>query len=185
MEFKHLLIQFGLPVLFVGTAVEGDAFLLVAGFLAHQGYFNLWTTIGVGAAGSYAADLAIFYIGYTRGSAYLARRPRWQAPLDRVLPWMKKSGDGLLTIFRFLYGLRSVIAFAYGMTRYPLWRFAIINAVGAVLWAGVIGWLGYQSGHAVSLALANLERYEMALAGGVILIAAVAGGLVWWRGRRA
>ena len=38
---EHLLIKYGYFVLFLGVAVEGEGFLLVASFMAHRGYLYL------------------------------------------------------------------------------------------------------------------------------------------------
>lgn len=182
MAYEPLLIQFGLPLLFVGAAFAGDVFLLAAGFLAYQGYFNVWAAIGVGAAGSYLAQSVVYYLGYAHGHAQLARRPHWQASVARVLPLLHRAGDGLVAVFRFLFGLRSATAFAIGLTRYSPARFVIANAVGALLWAGVLTWIGYGSGHALAVVQAQLERYELALAAGLLL--AAAGGWLVYRWRR-
>ena len=38
---EELIKQYGLVVLFIGTFAEGETILVIAGFLAHQGYLHL------------------------------------------------------------------------------------------------------------------------------------------------
>ena len=66
---------------------------------------------------------------------------------------------------------------AMGALGFPARRFAIFNAIGAVLWAIVIGGAGYVLGHTLDTVLGRIEGYEgwalLALVAGVAVVALV------------
>jgi membrane protein DedA with SNARE-associated domain len=67
VHFQQLLKDYleihGYWVLFVGTFLEGEAILIMAGFLAFQGYLNVGGVIITAFAGSFLGDQFYFYLG--------------------------------------------------------------------------------------------------------------------------
>ena len=49
--------------------------------------------------------------------------------------WNKQHQNLLILGFRFLYGLRSVTPFVIGMSGISWLRFALLNVIGAGIWA--------------------------------------------------
>ena len=58
-SMEALLLRFGLIMVFLGTAVEGDVTMMLAGVTAHLGLFRLAEAVAVGALGGFAGD--VFY----------------------------------------------------------------------------------------------------------------------------
>lgn len=170
MSIEQLLIQFGLPFLFFGTMVEGEGLVLIAGFLAHRGYLPLVGVIAAATGGSFLADQLYYWLGATKGAAYATKRPALEKGLARVTPWLHRFGSWLVLGFRFLLGFRSAIAFAFGVSGYPFKRFALLNGVGALLWAAVTAGLGYVFGQAAEAWFGNLKQIELALAGALAAV---------------
>ena len=77
--------------------------------------------------------------------------------------------------FRFMYGLRTVIPFAFGMSRVPFAEFLLLSTTSSVVWAILVGGVGFLFGNALDGLMGNIERYEL------IVLAAIAavGGIVW------
>jgi len=67
VHFQQLLREYlelhGYWVLFIGTFLEGEAILIMAGFLAFQGYLNVGGVILTAFAGSFLGDQFYFYLG--------------------------------------------------------------------------------------------------------------------------
>lgn len=81
---QHLIEQFGYPFLFLGTFLEGETILVIAGFLAHRMYLRLPWVIAVAFAGSLLGDQVAFFLGRHKGRGMLDRRPKWRARATRV-----------------------------------------------------------------------------------------------------
>jgi membrane protein DedA with SNARE-associated domain len=181
---EHLISTYGYLAVLVGTFLEGETILVIAGFAAHRGYLGLPQVIAAACAGTLAGDQLFFYLGRSRSEALLRRRPSWQGSIGRVRHMLERHQLAVVLGFRFLYGLRTVTPFAIGMSGFPPVRFLILNVIGAAVWAAVIGSLGYLFGHSLELVLGDLERYEAAVMLGLAAAGAVAGLWRWRRIRR-
>jgi membrane protein DedA with SNARE-associated domain len=71
----EILLRFGYVALFLGTFLEGETILLVAAFLAHRGYFNIYWVTSVAALGTMFGDQLFYFIGRKHGITFLDRRP--------------------------------------------------------------------------------------------------------------
>ena len=61
---------------------------------------------------------------------------------------------------RFMYGLRIIGPMAIGMSRVNWLRFAVLNFVGAVLWALVVVGIGYVFGETLTWLFGDFKRFE-------------------------
>lgn len=75
MDFHQLIIDYGYLALFIGTFLEGETILVIAGFLAHSGYLELHWVILSAFLGTFAGDQTFFYLGRFKGIAFLEKRP--------------------------------------------------------------------------------------------------------------
>jgi membrane protein DedA with SNARE-associated domain len=168
---QDLIIQWGYLAVLLGTGLEGEAILLLAGVAAHDGYLRLDLVILCGFAGSVASDQAWFWVGRSFGRRWLARHPTKTAGIRRVTGLLDRWGTGYVLVFRFLYGLRTISPIAIGLSSIPALRFACLNIVAAALWSAIVSGLGYLSGEAISSFLHSMKPWQRGLvAGGIILL---------------
>jgi membrane protein DedA with SNARE-associated domain len=178
MDHSHLqalLEDYGYYAVFVGALLEGETILIMAGFAAHRALLLLPSVIGLAAAGGFVGDQLFFALGRYRGRQILTRFPSLARQADRVDALIHRHSTGLIIGVRFMYGLRIAGPVLLGMSRVSHFKFAALNALGAVLWAVVVTGAGYLFGQAVELMLHDARRYEVLLLAGI----AVAGALVW------
>lgn len=175
MDLQQLVETYGYAALFVGTFLEGEIVLVIAGFMAHRGYLRLEWVMLVAALGTLCGDQLFYYIGRTKGQALLQRRPKWRARALIVRRWLNRYPRLIVLGFRFVYGIRNVTPFAIGASGFPPRRFVPLNILGAVLWAVIVGALGYLFGRAMESVLRDIRKYE-----GKILVALVMIGLTVW-----
>jgi membrane protein DedA with SNARE-associated domain len=81
----------------------------------------------------------------------------------------------LIIGLRFVPGFRVIGGVAIGMSDVSSGRFAVLNLIGAVLWAVVIGVLGYLCGHVLELIMGDIKQLEVPILVGI----AVVGGLLF------
>ena len=67
-------MRYGLAAVLLGSAVEGDFTLILAGVCAHLGYFPFPLAVAAGALGSFVGDLAWYVLGRLRGPRFRAGR---------------------------------------------------------------------------------------------------------------
>ncbi len=134
-RFIYLLKAYGYVILFIWSIMEGETGLVMAGIMCHTGDMTLPTAIAVAALGGFVGDQIYFYIGrfnkkYIKKQLISQRR---KFALAHLL--LKKYGWPIIFVQRYLYGLRTVIPMAIGLTRYSARKFALINFVSAIFWA--------------------------------------------------
>jgi membrane protein DedA with SNARE-associated domain len=181
MGIEAYIIHFGYIVILLGTFFGGEAVLVLAGFLAHRGYLDLYLVVLAALAGSVAGDQLYFFIGRIKGFAYLDTHPSWKAKSDRILKLMERHQNLVITLFRFVYGIRTITPFLIGVSGVSSFKFSVLNVVGGLTWAIALVCLGYVFGHAAELIVDDIKKYELTIMGLILL----AGLVVWMLHSRA
>lgn len=147
----------------IGIALEGDAVLFTAGFLAHQGVFHPALLLCWLVAGGSIGDIAWYMLG-----AYLNTRS------NRVVTWLKRTTDPLgpylekrrarnLILSKFIYGVNHAILCKAGAMRIPLRTFTTENLWANSIWIILVGGLGYASSASTVHVLRTVHHIELAL----------------------
>jgi len=164
MHFQQLLREYlelhGYWVLFIGTFLEGEAVLVMAGFLAFEGYLNIGGVILTAFAGSFLGDQFYFYLGYFKGRGLLRRFHAIARKFREALRLIEKYGAFVAFISRYTYGFRIVLPIILGVTTLPPRTFLWINLASALSWAILFALGGYLFGKSASYFLGDLGRYE-------------------------
>src|SRR2546421_1162739 len=161
MSLQELLQTYGYVVLFAGTFLEGETILIIAGFLAHEGYLKLPLVITVAMLGTLAGDQLFFHLGRRKGRRFLENRPAWEAKSRRARELLRRHQTWTILGFRFVYGIRTVTPFLIGASGIGPLRFLVLNAAAAIVWAIAVALLGYTVGFAVESALGEVKRYQL------------------------
>jgi len=181
MDVKQLLLAYGPFVILIWTFFEGETVLLVAGFLAHQGYISLEWSILAAFVGSLTGDQLYFWIGRKFGQQILDWRPAWRPGIERALRLLVRYQNLFILTFRFIYVVRNVSSFSIGLAGVSFKRFTVLNSVAAAIWALSFGLGGYCFGSTLEVFLGEAQEIEIYV---FALIAAVIVGIYLWRRAR-
>lgn len=169
---NDLIFQYGLYAVFILVMIEGDITLLIAGVLAHSGFFGeysfaqvlIWGTIG----GCLSDNLAYFAgrafcEGVREVRFYRSAKPR----LERLT---NKFGPLSIFLSKYIYGLRWASCVFYGVGRMPYLRFLLLSFSSCFLWVLVLSGAGYFFSGAVMGLIGDFQRL-----GKVLLVIVVVG----------
>lgn len=176
MDIAGLVQTYGYFALAIGTFLEGETVLLAAGLAAHSGYLDIYAVIAVAAVCGFIGDQFFFWLGRHHGGAVLQRWPSINRQADRVHRLVERYHASVIIGVRFAYGLRIAGPVLIGMSVVSHARFMLFNAIGAVLWAGLIAGLGWAFGRAAEHLLGKVQYLE----GWILLALVVVGSIVWW-----
>jgi membrane protein DedA with SNARE-associated domain len=184
MDFAKLVADHGYLVTFLGSLIEGETVLTLAGLAAHRGYLHLSLLIALASLGSFIGDQIYFLIGRRYGKRLIARFPRFKPAIGRVDALVVRYAGVAVIAVRFLYGLRTVGPIAIGASRMPWRKFALFNVAGSIAWSAV--WLigGFLIGELVRMLIGDVRHIEAWLFAGVAA-AALALGAYFHLNRRA
>jgi membrane protein DedA with SNARE-associated domain len=175
MTTADLIHSYGYIGVLIGTFLEGETTLILAAFAAHQGYLELPYVMLAASVGSLCGDQSFFWLGRKRREKTLEKHPSLRARVAKAQALTERHRTLLMFAFRFMYGLRTVIPFAFGMSRVPVAKFLSLSATSSVVWAILVGGVGFLFGDALEGIMGNIERYEL------FVLAAIAaiGAAVW------
>lgn len=162
VSVEGLIVEHGslfYAITFIWTALEGETFVIVAGYAAHKGLLNPYLLVLFAWGGSFLGDQVFFLLGRKYGHQLLKRFPRWQPGVARALELLKRYDIGFILSFRFIYGVRNFASFAMGMSPLPWIRFSLLNFVAAGLWATSFVSLGYWLGEGFQAILGDAVGY--------------------------
>jgi membrane protein DedA with SNARE-associated domain len=178
---ESFLAKYGYIAILLGTVFEGETIMIMGGFSAHRGYLRLlpWVVLA-GFVGNFIQNQVYFILGRRYGNRMMEKHPDWKPRLQQVHGWLGRFQSSLIIGMRFVPGFRMLGGVAIGMSDVSAFRFTVFNLIGAVLWAVVIGVLGYLCGHVLELIMGDIKHLEVPILVGI----AVVGGLLFFVHRR-
>jgi membrane protein DedA with SNARE-associated domain len=175
MTFQSSLETYGFLAILIGSFIEGETILVLGGFAAQRGYLQLPWVILFAFLGSLTGDQLFFHLGRLQSQQILAKHPRRWERVDKAHNALQRYKTPLILGFRFIYGMRIITPFVIGMSRVSAGYFILLNVIGAIFWAVVVGYLGYLFGSAAEALIGNLRQYEIEAMGIIVLI-----GTLFW-----
>jgi membrane protein DedA with SNARE-associated domain len=173
MSLEHLVMRYGLAAVLVGSAMEGDFTLILAGVAAHLGYFPFPLAVAAGALGSFAGDMAWYTLGRLRGPRF-REGGVYRRVGHRIEALARRLGPAQLLAARFVYGTKAASMVFWGLHGLSLARFAIVDGIGTVIGSVVFTGLGYLVSGSATLLLGKVRRVQLWLLGallvGVVLV---------------
>lgn len=185
MDITALLHSHIYTAIVLGSLVEGETTVVLAGFAAHQGYAPWWAVTLLAAAVNFVWDQSLFALGRWRGDWVLSKAPRLRAGVQRMSPLIHRHRRWVVFGVRFMYGLRTAGPIALGLARVPWPDFIVFNALGAAVWATVFAGLGYAFGNTIARVIGVAAHYEALAVLAILLLGIVAFGVHRWRRSRA
>jgi membrane protein DedA with SNARE-associated domain len=138
--------EIGYIGLFFYSLGGGFLGLVTAGILSFAGTLDLTTSIVIAIVANFLGDTMLFYMmRYNKAEmmTYI-RKHRRKLALAHIM--LKKHGDKAVVIQKFLYGIKTLIPMAIGLTKYDFKRFTIINFFASIFWGLSIGFASYYAG---------------------------------------
>ncbi len=168
------LSTYGYIALFIYSLGGGFFGLIAAGALSYAGKMDITASIVTVALSNYIGDMVLFYLArYNRHlvDPYMKNHRRKFA-LSHLL--VRKYGDFVVFIQKFIYGVKTLVPVAMGLSKYSFVKFGILNAPASALFALFFGLLSYKGGEQIinffTLLKNNIWLYPVILA---VLVSAI------------
>lgn len=162
-------IVFAESGLFIGFILPGDSLLFTAGFLASQGYLNLFFLIVILFAGAVLGDNFGYNFGKRVGPKIFTREDSFifhKDNLERAQIFYGQYGAKAIVLARFVPIVRTFAPILAGVGRMKYSVFLFYNIIGAVLWVIGITMSGYILGNIVP----DADRYILPIVIVIIIV---------------
>jgi len=164
---EQLVTSYGIVAVFVGTFLEGETIVVIAGFLAHQSILNPYAVAFSAFGGSFFGDQLWFYIGRRHSRHRYVTRITKRPVFDKVLSAITDHPKKFILTFRFIYGIRTISPVAVGLSKVPASEFLVLNAIAAAIWAAAVTALGFLFGQVAQTFLGDLKAIEYKILGAI------------------
>jgi membrane protein DedA with SNARE-associated domain len=144
----------------IGTFFEGEATALLGGIFSQLGYLSLNWVIVCACSGTFLGDCTFFLLGRLFGRSLIDRYEFMRSRTTFADKMIRRYGHLILFAMRFLAGFRTMILLLLGCTNMNIGRFLVTDFLMAVLWAGLLSFLGYSFGNVIYIFVADVTRYH-------------------------
>jgi membrane protein DedA with SNARE-associated domain len=183
MDVPQLIQQYGYAAVALGAFLEGETVLILAAASAHLGYLKLPVVLVVATLGAFVGDSFYFFAGRFYGPRLMQRFPSLARTVPRVDRFVGRWHALAVILLRFAYGLRIAGPIVLGAGRMRTLTFVWANALGAAIWALLLGAIGWGFGHAAATLFGDVARVEH-IALGVFIAVVVLVSVLHFAARR-
>ncbi|MGW4434545.1 DedA family protein [Streptomyces sp. NPDC004596] len=174
-----------------GVPAPGETILIAAAVYAGAGQLNIFAVIAIGVFAAVLGDNVGYLIGRTGGHALVQRYGKYvflpPERYEKAEKFFTRHGGKVVTVARFIEGLRQLNGIIAGAAEMPWPRFVAFNTLGALLWVGLWAGVGYFAGDHITTIYTEVNRYStyVLIALGVLVVAFVVRAVVRRRRRTA
>lgn len=148
--FAIIFAETGLIVAsFLMPFLPGDALIFTIGLLSQEESLNIWIVIPLLMFAAILGDNVNYYVGKRFGDYIMnSDKDRFikKSHIEKAKDFFDKNGKNSIIIARFVPVVRTIVPFLCGSTKVKYSTFLTFSVIGAFLWVGVIGLLGYNLG---------------------------------------
>ena len=140
--WSYLIIGAGVMIENAGIPIPGETMMIAASILSSTGRLDPYSVIASGATGAIIGDNIGYWAGRVGGRKLLDRISEKfsfvEYALKRTENYFKIYGAVTVLLARFVTGIRIFAGPLAGVAGMDFKRFFVFNAVGAIVWAGVL-----------------------------------------------
>lgn len=186
-----LIQQYGLFIVFASVFLEQMGLplpayptLLLAGVLIGNGQYPWAAMLLTAVVAALLADSTWYLAGRRYGKRVLGKLCKISLSPDTCVRQTEalyvKIGPPALLVCKFIPGFASISSALAGASGTRYWLFALMDGLGAVLWAGSALWLGQMFSSAIDELLVTLLEMGKWGSGLVVLLLAAFIAAKWW-----
>lgn len=196
-QITALIAQYGYPAVFAAAFLEvifppipSEVVFPLVGFTAQSRGLGLENAVGmaaVGALGSTAGAIVIYYLAKFLGRAAILRYGRYvrvgEQELAKAERWFVRYGPVAVFSARMVPGVRELISIPAGIGGMGIPKFVAYTFAGSLVWSVALTLVGFYLGEAWTQVADQLSS-AFTVVGAAVLAAIVLGGIAWYLRRR-
>ena len=156
---EELIRDWGYIILFLYSFGGGFIALVVAGILSYSGELNIIITILVAGVSNFLGDQFLFTLARKNKhqAKQMMQKHKRKIAISHLL--MRKYGTWVVFIQKYIYGVKTLIPLAMGLTKYDYKKFLFFNILATTLWACIVGIAAYMLGELVYKYIDQVKSY--------------------------
>ncbi|UTJ07572.1 DedA family protein [Arcobacter roscoffensis] len=146
---EELIRDWGYIALFAYSFGGGFVGLVFAGILSYAGDLNLFICILVAGVSNFLGDQFLFFLARKNKAYAKDMMKKYGRKIAMAHLLMRKYGSFVVFFQKYVYGIKTLIPLAMGLTKYSGIKFSILNIFATALWATVVGYASYAAGEVI------------------------------------
>lgn len=167
----------------VNIPIPSEIVMPFSGFLAHEGVFNFWIVVFVGALGNLAGSVISYKLAAFLVGNGLRERHRIinfflnDQSIAFANRWFKKYGALGIFLGRVMPVVNTFISFPAGLAKMPMRTFLLMTALGAFAWNFILAKIGFTLGENWTAVEGYFRKFDY------LIVAVIAIVFAWrlWR----
>ncbi len=162
LSLRGFIQDWGYIALFLYSFGGGFVGLVFAGVLSYTGDLNIVISIIVAGCANFVGDQFLFTLARNNKSYAKEMMQKYGRKVALAHIMMRKYGSPVVFIQKYIYGIKTLIPLAMGLTKYSSKKFLIFNAFATIVWALVIGYTSYYLGEVILIVAEEYKVYGVA-----------------------
>lgn len=154
---EEFISEWGYIALFLYSFGGGMLALAIAGVFSFTGELNIYYVILVASISNFIGDQFLFLIARNNKSYAKSMMSKWGRKIALTHLLMRKYGVWILFIKKYIYGIKTLVPLAMGLTKFDFKKFSFYNFIASFVWGIVVGSIAYFLGQ---IFLDSLEEYK-------------------------
>lgn len=155
---EQFIQDWGYIALFLYSFGGGFVGLIFAGVLSYAGDLNIYISILVAGVSNFLGDQFLFFLARKNKNYAKDMMKKYGRKIALTHIMMRKYGSFVVIIQKYIYGVKTLVPLAMGLTKYSSIKFSILNAFATILWAIIVGYLSFTAGEYI-LSLGDDFKY--------------------------
>lgn len=155
---EDIIRDWGYLALFLYSFGGGFVGLVVAGVLSYSGDLNIYISILVAGVSNFLGDQFLFFIARKNKNYAKDMMKKYGRKIALAHLMMRKYGSFVVFVQKYIYGIKTLVPLAMGLTKYSAMKFSVYNAFATLIWACIIGYASFTAGEYI-LSLGDDFKY--------------------------
>lgn len=167
---EELIKDWGYIALFAYSFGGGFIGLVVAGVLSYAGDLNIYISILVAGVSNFLGDQFLFTLARKNKMYAKDMMKKYGRKVALAHLMMRRYGSFVVFFQKYIYGIKTLIPLAMGLTKYSSKKFIFFNILATTLWAVVVGYASYTAGEYILSSSDDFKYIGLAVVVAVFLL---------------
>ena len=163
---EDFIRDWGYIALFLYSFGGGFIGLAIASVLSYSGDLNIYICVLTAAVSNFIGGQFLFFLARKNKNYAKDMMKKYGRKIALAHLLMKKYGSFVIFVQKYIYGIKTLVPLAMGITKYSAIKFSIFNSLATILWACIVGYLSFTAGEYI-LSLGDDFKY---IGLGIILV---------------
>ena len=160
---EQFIQDWGYIALFLYSFGGGFVGLIFAGVLSYAGDLNIYISILVAGVSNFLGDQFLFFLARKNKNYAKDMMKKYGRKIALAHLMMRRYGSFVVFIQKYIYGIKTLIPLAMGLTKYSATKFTILNALATIIWACIVGYLSYTTGSYILTLSEDFKYFGLAV----------------------